>query len=48
MLFNRLNFEAAADKVSSGLPKEWRVPRNLSLDNVIGQKCRENVQLGDP
>jgi len=23
--------------VNSGLPREWRVPRNLSLDNVIGQ-----------
>jgi len=29
--------EAVTDKISSGLPKEWRVPRNLSLDNVIGQ-----------
>ena len=23
--------------VNSGLPREWRVPKNLSLDNVIGQ-----------
>jgi len=29
--------EAITDRISSGLPKEWRVPRNLSLDNVIGQ-----------
>jgi len=29
--------EVVTDRISSGLPKEWRVPRNLSLDNVIGQ-----------
>jgi len=29
--------EVVADRISSGLPKEWRVPRNLSLDNVIGR-----------
>jgi len=23
--------------INSGLPREWRVPKNLSLDNVIGQ-----------
>jgi len=23
--------------INSGLPREWRVPRNLSFDNVIGQ-----------
>jgi len=25
------------DAVNSGFPREWRVPRNLSLDNIIGQ-----------
>ena len=25
------------DRIRSKLPKEWRVPRNLSLDNAIGQ-----------
>ena len=29
--------EVITDRISSRLPKEWRVPRNLSLDNVIGQ-----------
>jgi len=29
--------EVVTDRISSDLPKEWRVPRNLSLDNVIGQ-----------
>jgi len=29
--------EVVTDKISSGLPKEWRVHRNLSLDNVIRQ-----------
>ena len=33
----RVNF----DGVNSELPREWRVPKNLSLDNVIG-----NVQKG--
>jgi len=23
--------------INSGLPIEWRVPKNVSLDNVIGQ-----------
>jgi len=41
--FNQLNEEfngesgAVADTINSGLSKEWRVPRNLSLDNVIGK-----------
>jgi len=26
-----------AATTSTGLPREWRVPRNLSLDNIIGQ-----------
>ena len=30
-------FGAGTSTVNSGLPREWRVPRNLSLDNVIGQ-----------
>ena len=25
------------EAIHSGLPREWRVPKNLSLDNVIGQ-----------
>jgi len=25
------------DAVNSRLPREWRVPRNLSLDNIFGQ-----------
>ena len=29
--------EGVPDRISSDLPKEWRIPRNLSLDNVIGQ-----------
>jgi len=29
--------EVVTDRIRSELPKEWRVPRNLSLDNVIGQ-----------
>jgi len=29
--------EVVTDKISAGLPMGWRVPRNLSLDNVIGQ-----------
>ena len=29
--------EVVTNRIISGLPKEWRVPRNLSLDNVIGQ-----------
>ena len=29
--------EGVTDRISSDLPKEWRIPRNLSLDNVIGQ-----------
>ena len=29
--------EVVTDRISSDLPKEWRVPRNLSWDNVIGQ-----------
>jgi len=28
---------AGGKTVNSGLPTEWRVPKNLSLDNVIGQ-----------
>ena len=28
---------AGTEIINSGLPREWRVPRNLSLDNVIGQ-----------
>ena len=28
---------AGTGTVNSGLPREWRVPRNLFLDNVIGQ-----------
>jgi len=33
--------EVVTDRIISGLPKEWRVPRNLSLDNVIGQVQKE-------
>jgi len=40
LTFNRLNLEHAAEKISSDLPKELRVPRNLYLDNVIGQVQR--------
>jgi len=29
--------QGVTDRISSDLPKEWRIPRNLSLDNVIGQ-----------
>jgi len=29
--------EGVTDRIISGFPKEWRVPRNLSLDNVIRQ-----------
>ena len=25
------------EAINSGLPREWRVPNNLSLDNIIGQ-----------
>ena len=32
--------EVVIDRISSGLPKEWRVPRNLSLD-----RCRKEFQL---
>jgi len=27
----------STDAVNSGLPREWRMPRNLSLDKIIGQ-----------
>ena len=37
--------EVVIDRISSGLPKEWRVPRNLSLDNVIGQ-VQKGVSTG--
>ena len=29
--------EHVANRINSDLPKDWRIPRNLSLDNVIGQ-----------
>ena len=29
--------EVVTDRISLGLPKEWRVPRNLSFDTVIIQ-----------
>ena len=29
--------EGVPNRNSSDLPKEWRISRNLSLDNVIGQ-----------
>jgi len=29
--------DTRATATSSELPREWRVPRNLSLDNIIGQ-----------
>jgi len=32
---------ASTETVNSGLPREWRVPKNLSLDNVIGQVQKE-------
>jgi len=32
-----IEFGAGADTINSRLPREWRVPKNLSLDNVIGQ-----------
>jgi len=28
---------ASIEVINPGLPREWRVPKNLSLDNVIGQ-----------
>jgi len=28
--------EVVTNRIISGLPKEWKAPRNLSLDNVIG------------
>jgi len=37
---------AGAEIINSKLPREWRVPRNLSLDNVIGQVMK-GVQLED-
>jgi len=32
-----IEFRAGGNTINSRLPTEWRVPRNLSLDNVIGQ-----------
>jgi len=32
-----IEYGVGADTINSRLPREWRVPRNLSLDNVIGQ-----------
>jgi len=33
--------ETGTETINSGLPREWRVPRNFSLDNVIGQVRKE-------
>jgi len=32
-----IEFGAGTEIINSTLPREWRVPRNLSLDNIIGQ-----------
>jgi len=37
-----IEYGAGRDLINSGLPREWRMPRNFSLDNVIGQ-----VQKGE-